>query len=98
MSEFCNCVTNSEGAWKDRLFEIWDEVKELPKVTTKEDFLDEMSDIVFGVGRLLGCFWGVNYVHIWGDERHMTKIRARMAETGCVCGSEHLVDGKCPSM
>ena len=97
MSEFCACVTNKEGEWKVRLQDIWDEVQELVQVNTWDDFLDEVSDIVFGVGRLLGYFWGVNYIHVWGDERHLAKIRARMVEYGCVRSRKHLLCGKCSS-
>ena len=95
--EFCGCVSNGEGEWINRLQDIWDEVVELVEVKTMDEFLDEWSDIVFGIGRLVGYFWGVNYVRLYGDERHMEKIRNRMVEYGCVRSRRHLVCGKCSS-
>jgi hypothetical protein len=95
MVDFCGCVCNKEGDLGMRLCEIWDELVELSEAKDWEEFKDEWSDVVFGVGRLLGYFWGVKYVSLWGDDRHIKKIKARMLEYGCVRSKRHLLNGKC---
>lgn len=96
--EFCGCVSNRSDEWRNRFVDIWDEIVELVEVKSWDEFLDEWSDVVFGFGRLLGWAWGVNYVHLYGAERHIEKIKRRMAKYGCVRSKRHLVSGKCPSM
>jgi hypothetical protein len=98
MTEFCRCVSNKEDELGQRLIDIWDEVVELAEVKSWDEFLDEWSDVVFGFGRLLGWFCGVKYVSLWGDERHVRKVEARMRAYGCVRSKRHLHDGKCCSM
>ena len=93
----CNCVRNEEGDFWKRLTEIWDEVVELGEVKTLDEFWDEWSDVVFGIGRLVGYFWGIKYVSLYGDERHIQKIKTRMQEYGCVRSRRHLLGGKCCS-
>ena len=95
MVDLCGCISNKEGDLGMRLSEIWDELVELSEAKDWEEFKDEWSDVVFGVGRLLGYFWGVKYVSLWGDERHVKKIEARMLEHGCVRSKRHLLNGKC---
>jgi len=96
--EYCACITNHKGEWRVRLLDIWDEVLELIEVKTWDEFLDEWSDVVFGVGRLLGYYWGVQYLSLYGDERHVAKITKRMMEYGCVRSRRHLVDNRCCSL
>lgn len=96
--ELCACVTNHRGDFGKRVSEIWDELKELSSVETLNEFWDEMSDVIFGLGRLLGYFCGKNYVSLWGDERHIKKIEKRMKDHGCVRSESHLVNGKCCSL
>jgi len=96
--EFCDCVSNGSGEWRNRIVDIWDELVELIEVKSWDEFLDEWSDVVFGFGRLLGWAWGVKYVHLYGAERHIEKIKRRMAEYGCVRSRRHLVCGKCRSI
>lgn len=62
----------------------------------RDPSLDELSDIMYGVGRLLGGLTGREYVSVPGDGRHITKIRGRMLEYGCIRSSRHLVNGSCP--
>lgn len=93
--EFCGCVSNKEGELSNRLRDIWDEVVE---VKDADEFLDEWSDVMWGVGRLIGYFKKVDYVRVWGDEKHVEKIKKRMDEYGCVRSRRHLVDGKCCSL
>jgi len=96
--ELCDCVQNRPGDWKLRIQEIWDEVVELTEVKSWDEFVDEWSDVVFGFGRLLGYFWGVKYVSLYGDQRHVQKVEARMREYGCVRSRRHLVKGMCCSL
>lgn len=93
----CGCVRNDRGEFWSRLTEIWDEIVELAEVNTLDEFWDEWSDVVFGLGRLVGYFWGIKYVSLYGDERHIQKINSRMEEYGCVRSRRHLVGGKCCS-
>jgi hypothetical protein len=96
--EFCGCVTNEKSELGQRFQDIWDEAVELTEVKSWDEYLDEWSDVVFGVGRLLGYFWGVKYVSLWGDQKHVDKIKRRLVEYGCVRSKRHLVDGKCCSV
>lgn len=93
--KFCGCVSNEKGELGKRVLDIWDELVELAEVKTLDEFWDEWSDVMFGVGRLLGYFYGVKYLSLYGDERHVKKIVARMEEYGCVRSKRHLLDGKC---
>jgi hypothetical protein len=88
--EHCNCITNKKEELGARLKDIWDEVVELVEVQTWDEFLDEWSDVVFGLGRLVGWLYGVNYVSVYGDQRHVNKIKKRMQEYGCVRSKRHL--------
>jgi hypothetical protein len=94
--EYCGCITNKEGELGQRIADIWDEVVELTEVKSWDEFLDEWSDVMFGIGRLVGYFWGAKYVSVYGDERHVKKIQDRMKEYGCVRSKRHLVEGVPP--
>jgi hypothetical protein len=96
--EFCDCISYKKEDFLKKVVEICDEVVELTEVKSWDEFLDEWSDIVFEFGRLTGWFFGIDYVSIWGDERHVEKIKARMREYGCVRSKRHLVCGKCCSL
>jgi hypothetical protein len=96
--EFCGCVQNKEGDLVNRLTDIWDEVVELVEVKDMNEFWDEWSDVVWGVGRLVGYFIGLKYVRIYGDERHYVKIKERMEGYGCVRSRRHLKNGICCSV
>jgi hypothetical protein len=87
--EHCNCITNKKEELGTRLKDIWDELVELVEVKTWDEFLDEWSDVVFGIGRLIGWLYGVNYVSVYGDQRHVNKIKKRMQEYGCVRSKRH---------
>jgi hypothetical protein len=88
---YCGCfrVLSAREALRD----IGDEAQEW----FAEPSLDEFSDVMWGVGRLIGGLCGVEYVRVPGDRRHAEKISARMAEYGCVRSKRHLVEGVCPS-
>jgi len=79
------------------LKEIGDEVVELCQARSWEEVKDEVSDVMFGLGRLLGYMCGRVYVKMWFDDRHVKKIEGRMEESGCVRSKRHLVNGGCPS-
>jgi hypothetical protein len=96
--ELCGCVKNNQGDLDRRCIEIWDELVELTEVKSWDEFLDEWSDVVFGLGRLIGYFCGKPYVSLYGDQRHVQKIEKRMQEYGCVRSKRHLVHGRCCSL
>ena len=95
---FCGCLTNNRGELCSRVSEIWDEVCEVCEARSMEELKDEVSDVMFGLGRLLGYLRGKVYVSMWFDERHVAKIERRMEEYGCVRSKRHLVAGMCPCM
>jgi hypothetical protein len=93
---FCEChakVNPRQGAR-----DLVDEILEISKARSKDDFLDELSDISYAVGRLAGSVLGRPYVRTPFDKRHTVKIQKRMAEYGCIRSRRHLRDGRCPSM
>ena len=96
--KYCGCLRNDKGDFGLRLKEIWDEVVEVCQAGSWEELKDEVSDVMFGFGRLLGYVCGRVYVKMWFDERHVKKIEGRMEECGCVRSKRHLVNGVCPSV
>jgi hypothetical protein len=93
----CGCLTNKKGELVKRLKEIWDEMVEMSEAKDWEEVKDEVSDVMFGVGRLVGYVCGRVYVSVWYDERHVRKIEKRFEEYGCVRSKRNLVGGKCPA-
>jgi NTP pyrophosphatase (non-canonical NTP hydrolase) len=93
----CGCLKNEKGELWNRVKEIWDEMVEVFEARNMEELKDEVSDVMFGLGRLLGYVCGKVYVSVWFDERHVKKIERRMEEYGCVRSKRHLVGGKCQS-
>lgn len=94
---FCGCVRNGPDDFVKRLSDIWDEVVELVEVKSVAEFWDEWSDIMFGMGRLVGYFKGVSYVRVWGDDSCVEKKMQRMRDYGCSRSKRHLFCGICPS-
>ena len=94
--EFCGCwgVRKFKDAWLDmfslkkkkngersgEIFELFGEIKKL----NIEGILDELSDLSWGIGRLIGGLFGKEYVKIWGDRKHYEKKVERMNEYGCI--------------
>lgn len=73
--------------------EIW----ELMEVKSFEEFKDELSDIAWGFGRILGGFLKRAYVRVPGDRIHYEKVVARVNEYGCMRSKRFLIDGRCPN-
>jgi len=96
--KYCGCLRNDAGELGMRLKEILDEVVEVCEARSWEELKDEVSDVMFGFGRLAGYLCGRVYVKMWYDERHVKKIEVRMEECGCVRSKRHLVGGVCPSV
>ena len=90
-------MRNEKGELVKRIKEIWDEVKEVCEAESWEEVKDEVSDVMFGVGRLMGYMVGRVYVSVWYDGRHVKKIEKRFEEYGCVRSKRNLVGGKCPT-
>lgn len=89
---YCKCLGVRKGrdAWKD----IWDEMVELVEVRTWADFTDELSDVSFGIGRLVAGLFGKVYVRVPGDRAHVRKIDARMDKQGCVRSERKVAAGQ----
>jgi hypothetical protein len=73
------------------------EFYELFEAKSFDEFSDELSDISWGIGRLVAGLVGKVYVRIPGDRRHYRKVASRMTEYGCTRSKRFLVDGRCPS-
>jgi len=74
--------------------EFW----ELFEVKNFNEFRDELSDISWGIGRILGGFLNKPYVRIPGDKMHYQKVADRMAAYQCTRSKRFLVEGHCPSV
>ena len=104
-NEWCNCLEPREV--RDAIADLFSwqlvggsrrgELYELFEVKNLEEFKDERSDIMYGIGRLVAGIVGRNYVRVPGDGRHFNKIATRMANYGCIRSKRFLVDGRCPS-
>jgi hypothetical protein len=90
-SDACHC--SAKLSVKDSLRELASESVEL----LKEPSRDELSDVCYAVGRLLGALSGKSYVKVPGDKLHIDKVNARLLEYGCVRSKRHLVAGVCPT-
>lgn len=73
--------------------EFW----ELLHVKSVHEFKDEMSDIAWGVGRIVGGFFNKPYVRIPGDGMHYRKVVGRTKDYGCMRSKRFLIEGKCPN-
>lgn len=73
--------------------EIW----ELLEARTWKEFKDELSDIAWGVGRIIGGFTGKAYVRIPGDGIHYQKVVKRIEDYGCMRSKRFLIEGRCPN-
>lgn len=62
----------------------------------KEPSRDELSDVCYALGRLLGASIGRDYVKVPGDRLHINKVNTRLQEYGCIRSLRHLVSGNCP--
>lgn len=89
--EWCGCMRPVPV--RQAVRDIVDEAVEL----LREPSRDELSDVAYGIGRLLGAVVGRTYVPVPGDGLHVRKIEERMAEYGCIRSRRHLLDGRCPS-
>lgn len=93
--KWCGCMkTLGTG---QALRDIRDEAWELTKARNLEDARDEISDVMYGIGRLLGSFLKKPYVRVLGDGLHISKIEKRMQEYGCIRSKRWLQNGRCPS-
>ena len=90
-TKYCDChkAIAPRKAIRD-IRDEWTELKEEPS-------MDELSDVLYGVGRLLGSLIRMPYVRIPGDGLHVKKINDRMQEYGCIRSKRHLINGICPS-
>lgn len=88
---WCACMGRVAPARAVR--DILDEAVEMLKEPSK----DELSDIAYGIGRLIGSLTGRPYVPFPGDALHVRKIEERMREYGCIRSRRHLIGGACPS-
>lgn len=93
---FCGCwkVRGITDSWLDmfgmdrkknneRSGEVFELINAIKKMD-KEEILDEISDMCWGVGRLIGGLIGREYVRVVGDKRHYEKVKERFEECGCI--------------
>lgn len=73
------------------------EFYELLEVRNMAEFKDELSDIAWGVGRIVGGFLKKAYVRVPGDGIHYRKVVERIEEYGCMRSKRFLIEGKCPN-
>lgn len=73
------------------------EFYELLEARTMAKFKDELSDIAWGVGRIIGGFLNKAYVRVPGDGIHYRKVVERIEEYGCMRSTRFLIEGKCPN-
>lgn len=89
---YCKC--HETLTLKQSFNGLIDEVKEFIEEPSK----DEASDIVYCLNRMVGTFMNRPYVPVIpGDSLHVSKIKERMHEYGCIRSNRHLINGKCPS-
>ncbi len=86
--EYCDCL--GVRGFRDGVKDIWDEVQEW----VEEPSMDELSDVMFGIGRLVAGVFGKVYVHVPGDGKHVEKINERMVKQGCVRGERKVAAGE----
>lgn len=73
--------------------EIW----ELFEARSMAEVKDELSDLAWGVGRIVGGLVNKHYVRIPGDGAHYRKVVGRIEEYGCMRSKRFLIEGKCPN-
>jgi len=103
--EWCGCmdVRSPKEGFKDIFSkELVDgkprgELWELMEVKSWEEFKDELSDISWGIGRIIGGFRGKAYVRVPGDRIHYEKVVNRIEDYGCIRSKRFLIDGHCPN-
>lgn len=83
--KYCSCFKRRTVS--DAIRDIADEVAEFVAQPSR----DELSDICFGIGRLLGSLVGREYVRFMGDGAHVAKINKRMSDYGCIRSRNHFV-------
>jgi hypothetical protein len=88
---YCDCM--APVGVRQGVADIWDELKEY----VEEPSMDEFSDVMYGLGRLIAGLFGKSYFRMPFDTLHVEKIQGRMSEFGCIRSRRHLVDGRCPS-
>jgi len=102
---WCGCM--DVRSWKDGVADLFSrelvdgklrgEFYELLEVKNMDEFKDELSDIAWGVGRIVGGILQKPYVRIPGDGIHYRKVVGRIEEYGCMRSKRFLVGGKCPN-
>ena len=73
------------------------EICELLEAKNMDEFKDEMSDLAWGIGRIVGGILNKPYVRIFGDGIHYRKVVSRVEEYGCMRSKRFLIEGKCPN-
>jgi len=103
--QWCGCM--QVRSWRDGVADLFSrelvdgkrrgEFYELLEVRSIAEFKDELSDISWGVGRIVGGLFKKAYVRVPGDGIHYHKVVARVEEYGCMRSKRFLVEGKCPN-
>jgi hypothetical protein len=103
--QWCGCM--DVRYWKDGVADLLSremvdgklrgEIWELFEVKSVDEFKDELSDIAWGVGRIIGGIFKKAYVRVPGDGIHYRKVVNRIEEYGCMRSKRFLIDGRCPN-
>ena len=103
--QWCGCM--QVRPWKEGLADIFSrelvkgkpkgELWELFEVKSVAEFKDELSDISWGIGRIIGGFVKKAYVRVPGDGIHFRKVADRVEAYGCMRSKRFLIDGECPN-
>lgn len=88
--QWCGCLAPQRVGQAAR--DLLDEAREL----FQEPSRDELSDVLFAMGRLVAATVGRRYLPMPGAGAHIAKITERMNAHGCVRSARHLTEGRCP--
>lgn len=91
---YCQC--HKRVTFKQGVRDLADETREIVQTKSKDEFLDELSDVSYALGRLAGSAIRRPYVRMPYDARHIRKIGERMKEYGCIRSRRNLIEGVCP--
>jgi hypothetical protein len=92
------CACHKKVSLRQGFGDLIDEAGEIAQTRNKADFMDELSDVSYALGRLLGAVLNREYVKMPLDGRHITKIEERMGLYGCIRSERWLRDGVCPNL
>lgn len=100
LDHLCAC-TRRVLSVRRALSDVGEEIVELfrapfhPENGFSADIGEEISDIAYATGRLIGALFGQTYCRVPGDSAALMKIKFRALTTGCIRSLRHRKDGEC---